>query len=311
MANIFISYRHKDSKAYAGRIFDRLKERFGDDHVFMDIAGIVPGSDFVESIEKALGSCDALLAVIGKQWASISDTNGRRRLDDPQDFIRLELTTALREKIRVIPVLVDNAGMPTAEDLPEGLKNLARRQAIELTDKRWDFDTEQLIEVLSELPGEKDPDTTPTDGSYTGIQPRSYLGAVTMIFTFTALPFALVVEWLMAMMTGEPFGQSIATTLTAGLLFGFFMGLILGLFVKGETITTRFTGKDAFVSRINVTLSEMGFNPATVSSSFLSFKPSLQAGLMMGTISVVIRGSTATIVGASWYMRKLRKLLPS
>lgn len=307
MASIFISYRHEDSKGYAGRIFDRLKQHFGKDHVFMDIARIVPGSDFVESIEKALGSCDALLAVIGKQWLTMSDTNGRRRLEDPKDFIRLELITALRSNIRVIPVLVDNAGMPTPNDLPEGLKELARRQALELSDKRWDFDVEQLIQVLAGLPGVDDSLTKPPDSSPTGLQPRSYLGVASMIFVFSALPFALMMGWFTSMTTGAPFGKELALALPGGMGFGLAMGLICALFLRGRTISVSFADRDKFVSRINVALSEIGFNPATASGNFLSFKPSLQAGFLSGRISVVIQGSTATIVGAAWHIKKLQK----
>ena len=153
MTGIFISYRREDSSGYAGRIFDRLREAFGKDRVFMDVSAIEPGVDFVEAIDHAVGSCAALIVVIGKKWLTCTDAAGRRRLDDPQDFIRLETATALRRNIRVIPVLVQDAPMPRDEDLPEELKKLARRQATEIGDTHWDTDMEQLIGTLHGLLG--------------------------------------------------------------------------------------------------------------------------------------------------------------
>jgi beta-lactam-binding protein with PASTA domain len=151
MPGIFISYRREDTAGHAGRIFDRLRERFGRDKVFMDVAGIEPGVDFVEAIDRAVSSCDVLLVIIGKKWLSCSDASGKRRLDDPKDFIRLETATALRRDIRVIPVLVQDAAMPSEGDLPDDLKKLARRQATEIGDTHWDSDLAQLFETLQRV----------------------------------------------------------------------------------------------------------------------------------------------------------------
>jgi len=106
MSRIFISYRRDDSGGWAGRLYDRISQHFGRDHVFMDIDTIEPGLDFVEVIEQAVGSCDALLALIGRQWLTLTDDDGQRRLDNPEDFVRLEIAAALVRNIRVIPVLV-------------------------------------------------------------------------------------------------------------------------------------------------------------------------------------------------------------
>ena len=152
MPGIFISYRREDSAGHAGRLFDRLSSHFGKNRVFMDVSDIEPGTDFVEAIDKAVGSCDALVVVIGREWLTCSDAAGHRRLENPSDFIRLETTTALKRNIRVIPVLVQGASMPTAGDLPEELKNLARRQAVEISDTRWDSDASRLISTLEKLP---------------------------------------------------------------------------------------------------------------------------------------------------------------
>jgi formylglycine-generating enzyme required for sulfatase activity len=122
----------------------------------MDIDAIDPGLDFVEVIEQAVGSCDALIALIGRQWLTISDDSGRR-LDNPEDFVRLEIAAALARNIRVIPALVDAARMPRSPDLPDVLKPLARRHAIEIGDRRFHYDVDQLIEVLEKVLGAAKP----------------------------------------------------------------------------------------------------------------------------------------------------------
>lgn len=148
MPVIFISYRREDTAGHSGRLFDRLREQFGRDHVFLDMVGIEAGVDFVERIDKAIGSCDVLLAVIGREWLNCRDKEGRRRLDNPDDFIRAEISSALQGNVRVIPVLVEGAEMPSADALPEELKRLTRRHAVEIRDSRWDADIEALIAAL-------------------------------------------------------------------------------------------------------------------------------------------------------------------
>jgi hypothetical protein len=151
MDTIFISYRREESAGHAGRIYDRLQEKFGKNRVFMDVSAIEPGVDFVEAIDRAVGSCAVLLVVIGRQWLEATDATGRRRLDDTRDFIRLEVGTALKRNIRVVPVLVQNAAMPGEDELPDDLKLLARRNAIEINDTHWDSDLRQLIETLERV----------------------------------------------------------------------------------------------------------------------------------------------------------------
>lgn len=106
MARIFLSYRREDSGGWAGRLYDRLSQHFGDEHVFMDVDTIELGLDLVEVIQQAVRSCDVLLALIGRQWLTVADAMGRPRLANPKDFVRLEIATALARNIRVIPVLV-------------------------------------------------------------------------------------------------------------------------------------------------------------------------------------------------------------
>jgi hypothetical protein len=154
MQGIFISYRRQDSQSAAGRLADHIKEQMPGVPVFRDVETIEPGVDFVEAIDRALQSCGVLLAVIGPHWASVADAGGRRRVDNAGDYIRLEIITALqRPNVRVIPVLVEGAQMPDSADLPEDMQALCRRNAIELTDKRWSYDVSQLIETLKKTLG--------------------------------------------------------------------------------------------------------------------------------------------------------------
>ena len=154
--HIFLSYRREGTSGHAGRLYDDLlrgvadEPGFAEDQVFMDIDTIAPGDDFREVIAEAVARCDVLLAVIGKRWATVKDTKRRRRLDNPADFVRLEIEAALKRKIPVVPVLVDNAAMPNESELPASLANLAYRNAVELSDTRWNHDVGRLLASLSE-----------------------------------------------------------------------------------------------------------------------------------------------------------------
>ena len=148
MPDIFISYRREDSSGHAGRLFDGIRERFGDESVFMDVTDIRPGDDFVTALDAALALCGVVLVVIGPQWLTCTDPSGRRRLDDPGDHLRIEIAHALRGKARVIPVLVRGARLPAEHELPDDLKALVRRQAQEISDSRWSFDADQLIGII-------------------------------------------------------------------------------------------------------------------------------------------------------------------
>jgi hypothetical protein len=145
---IFISYRREETAFPAGWLYDRLAERFTDGQVFKDVDSIELGDDFVEVISSAVGSCDVLLALIGHQWLTITDEDGQRRLDDPNDFVRVEIEAALARNVRVIPILVEGARMPRATELPPSLAKLVRRHALELHPSRFDFDTGRLLRVL-------------------------------------------------------------------------------------------------------------------------------------------------------------------
>jgi formylglycine-generating enzyme required for sulfatase activity len=148
---IFISYRRDDSSAWAGRLADRLSSYFPSNQIFMDVDTIEPGVDFVEAIEESVGSCDVLIAVIGTDWLTSSTRAGKRRLEIAEDSVRVEIATALKRDIRVIPVLVEGAAMPEVGDLPDDLKALVRRNALKLSHDRFRTESEQLASTVGRV----------------------------------------------------------------------------------------------------------------------------------------------------------------
>ena len=152
MTAIFLSYRRADTSGYAGRLTSALQEHFGEDQVFHDIETIQPGRDFRLAIDQAISRCRVLLVLIGDTWLTETGEKGRR-LDDPSDYVRLEIATALRQGIPVLPVLVEGMRMPQETQLPAELQALASRQALELSDSRWDYDVQQLVGALGSLIG--------------------------------------------------------------------------------------------------------------------------------------------------------------
>jgi hypothetical protein len=152
MTGIFISYRRIDSRDYAGRLFDRLARYFGPSAVFMDVeGGIARGTDFVSTLERAVATVDAMVVVIGHEWSSCTNDQGVRRLDCDEDWVRQEIASALHRDILVLPVLVGGASMPRAENLPENIRGLARKQAAEISDSRWDYDTSEIFKTLEHV----------------------------------------------------------------------------------------------------------------------------------------------------------------
>ncbi len=130
MRSIFISYRRGDAEGQAGRLFDDLAGHFGKTAVFMDVEDIEPGRDFRKVIDQHVSSCGVLLSLVGKGWLNAADNEGHRRLEDPNDFVRLETASALKRDIPVIPVLVSGAAMPEETGLPASLADLAYRNGI-------------------------------------------------------------------------------------------------------------------------------------------------------------------------------------
>jgi hypothetical protein len=158
MSRVFINYRRSDASAHANLLYDWIRERYGEDRVFKDVDSIAPGLDFVEAIEHAIDSSEVMLVVIGKGW--LVDADGRHRLEDVDDYVRMEVATALRRNIRVVPVLVEGAEMPTAAELPEPLANLTRRHAFEINDARTRADRDELLRRLDTILGPPAPDAS-------------------------------------------------------------------------------------------------------------------------------------------------------
>ena len=151
MGGIFISYRREDSSPWAGRIYERLAREFPREQILMDVDAIEPGLDFVKVLDEQVQGCDALLVIIGPKWASAQNEDGVRRLDDPDDFVAIEVGSALKHDVRVIPALVEGARMPRADELPTELKPLSRRNAVMLTHNGFGADTQNLIGVLKRI----------------------------------------------------------------------------------------------------------------------------------------------------------------
>ncbi len=148
MSGIFISYRRDDSAGHAGRLFDLLQARFGADHVFMDVDTIKPGQNFSRVIEDRIAQCDVMLVLIGRDWLSCAAPDGTRRLDSAEDFVRREISAGLRHSLVIMPVLVEAAVMPSAAQLPAELGALCSRQAITVSDARFQMDAEALMQAV-------------------------------------------------------------------------------------------------------------------------------------------------------------------
>jgi hypothetical protein len=148
MGTVFISYRREDTQGEARALFQDLAARLGKESVFMDVDSIAMGRDFREALQERLASCDAMLALMGREWVDCKDESGRRRLDNAGDFVRLEVAAALKRNIPVTPLLLQGAHMPAVEQLPDDLKDLAYRQGFELSHNRWDSDVQELLRRL-------------------------------------------------------------------------------------------------------------------------------------------------------------------
>jgi hypothetical protein len=146
---VFISYRREESKYQAKRLHDALLKALPAEHVFMDIDSVPLGADFVNILEGWVDKCDILMALIGPHWTeAIDPKTNKRRLDSSDDFVRIEIRQALRREIQVVPVLLDLPTMPSAENLPEDIRKLVRRQAALVEFRTFDTDVKRLIRKL-------------------------------------------------------------------------------------------------------------------------------------------------------------------
>lgn len=148
---IFISYRREDTSGESGRLKDKLEQVFGKENIFYDVETLEAGLNFDESIAKALNESKVLLAMIGPHWLKVIDSNGVKRIQKNEDWVRKEIAEALKRNLRVIPILVNGADMPDSQELPEELKELTLRHAQELTSSRWNYDVGELTKVLEKI----------------------------------------------------------------------------------------------------------------------------------------------------------------
>jgi TIR domain len=199
-SSIFINYRREDTLPYAGRLSDELARHFPDCKIFMDIDAIGYGVNFGAEIDKAVTSCNVLIVLIGRQWLRITDEKGQRRLDNPDDWVRLEIGKALKGGIRVIPILLQGAAMPSAEALPADIRELANLNALEIGDVRWRHDIPLLIDTINEILLERtDPPPTESISSAALLnrsQARRRLQIPTPAKIFLAITLAAAVLFL-------------------------------------------------------------------------------------------------------------------
>lgn len=151
MSRIFINYRRMDTEGYVGRLYDHLLKQFKAHDIFMDVQNIEPGADFVQVLEDAVSACDIFIAMIGPHWLTLKNEEGERRLDEWNDFVRIEIETALKQGKVVIPILVGGGKMPNPNHLPESIESFSRRNAISLTHSRFGSDVEDLVKFMRDL----------------------------------------------------------------------------------------------------------------------------------------------------------------
>jgi protein-tyrosine-phosphatase len=147
---VFISYRRQDAAGHAGRVRDRLATEFGANLLFMDVDGIPAGVNFVKALHKELAKCGVLLAVIGPDWLKVRDKDGKRRLENPNDFVRVEIAAALQRNIPVIPILLDGVKVPKENQLPEDLQELSTRNGFDVRHASFHHDMDRLVQSLKD-----------------------------------------------------------------------------------------------------------------------------------------------------------------
>jgi hypothetical protein len=238
---VFINYRRGDEPGYTQALFQRLEAEFDRSQLFMDVeGGIEPGDDFVRVLEAQVTASDVVLAVIGPRWIDARDDKGQRRLDNPDDFVRIEIASALQQGKRVIPVLVSNAQMPRAEDLPEPLTPLARRHAVRLTHERFLADCHGLAqdvraalataEAARRAAAVGTSSTQAMQDGGVGKQPAGEAEARKpsyLVFGLVFVALAALFAWITVSLAGDQdVARLVIVLFSAASLFFFFVGVV-------------------------------------------------------------------------------------
>ena len=163
MVKVFISYRRSDSEADAGRLHDHLVKAFGESNIFLDVYSILPGQDFLAALEQQLKTTDLILVLIGPEWLNTRDADGRRRIDSPNDYVRFEIERALGSHKSMIPILIRDAKMPSAEQLPESIRAFSRKQALTMFHSSFARDVQSLIDSIHKVLASQEGASFPQD----------------------------------------------------------------------------------------------------------------------------------------------------
>jgi hypothetical protein len=219
MSSIFISYRREDSAGHARALRDALARRFGPEEIFLDVDNLPPGADFPTAIRDEVKECKVLLALIGKSWLTARNADGVRRIDDAEDFVRIEIGTALTRGVPVIPITLQDVGVPRAESLPKTLKALARRQAFDLRHDRWETDVSLLIEQVDAIIDSRPASTAAADILRTA-SAKSSIGWKFSTGIFIATVLVALGGYVLASSATLPFQYSTLPTLAAVAILG-------------------------------------------------------------------------------------------
>lgn len=206
LKNAFISYRRADTKNLTHSLYKDLIREFSEQQIFMDVDDIQPGTDFVEEINKKLKDTHAMVVMIGPQWTTLENKDGQRRLFEPNDFVRIEVEQALKKKIKVFPVLVDNAVMPAEHELPMSIKSLSRLHALSLSSKDFNYQQHQVQQIIKSLAPVLDPKNQRASVAPV-VKKKTFLQKVVRVFIWSGVILGCVVgllAWLMSSNLNTP-----------------------------------------------------------------------------------------------------------
>lgn len=259
MAKVFISYRRSDAGFATDRLYEELKRHVADptENIFLDIDAIPPGLDFVDHIAGKVAQCDVLLAVIGPHWLTAKDEQGRRRIEQDDDFVRIEIASALARDVRVVPVLLDAEPMPTAAALPPDIQALARRQGVRVSRERF---AEDVGKLAAELGLSGDAPKTPAAPAPPPASP-SVKGRVKSTWSERA-PFSYLSLNIAALLLAGPIAAMALGHRRAGDLSVFFGVIAFGVLAAAEWWWDRFSRPDRYLDMLLLAIVIMNVSAA-------------------------------------------------